>query len=1112
MLMTTDARAADHLRSLLTRCRAEGEGELLSRFASARDGDAFAGLLARHGPMVLGLCRRVLGDAHDAEDAFQATFLALAQKAASIRRPESLAAWLHSTALRLALKARQAAARQQARPVRATPRPSCSPLDELSARELLAVLDEELQRLPEIYQLPLILCCTEGLSQEEAARRLGWSRGSVKGRLERGRARLRERLGRRGLAPAALAVPLLLTGGAAASVPPALSGTTLAAATTGRGASPAAVALARGLTGSASLARLRAACVALLMAGALGSGAGLLAVGSPDRPAAVSPPAHKERPPRVDLHGDPLPDGAVLRLGTLRLRAVGAKLAFSPDGTSVVGVRGDKYVSTWDAATGKRLRTHELATSGWGSSEFSPDGRRLATYAEPGKGVLVWDVQTGRLLRELAIPGSRYAMPVAFSADGARLAAVGQAGNKHLVRAWDLDGGKEVFAADVTNDVASGLLAFAPDGRRLLASFGSENEGIYCWDVATRKRLWQAKGDTPRSVAFTRDGKVLCPTPRMPALDLATGLPARGAALPRIEWGSRLTITPDGRTLLVAQGGDVVVWDLVGGKPLRTLAGVPGDLVVAPDGKTALTNDGILQRWDLATGKPLYADNSHQGHTDAVTQVVFSADGRRLASGSRDGTVRLWDATTGRPLRTWAAHSRRPLPPLRGDNPGVRVLDMTPDGRRLLSGGADGRLRLWDADGGREVRSFRLPPPPLGTGEGSPEVFHARIADDGATAVVLFGAMSGKVAVGGSAPRLTHKLASWDLKTGNLLRRHEVAPTYDAASNLSPGGLLLVSKGVLVDARSGKELARLEGVGQYGADGAYAFSGDGLLVVGRFTRTALKDGVPHVYPDGARVWEALTGKVVAHLRTKPWGRQLAFHPDSRFVAVNELDSVSLVDVRTDKVLFSRRMPEWVSGCLAFSRDGRRLATGHPDSTILLWNVPPLRGQPDGQAEKQPESLWDDLRATDAGRAWRAVWRLAETPGQALPLLRRHLKPALPAPDEVTRPLIADLDGKSFRRREDSVKRLTELGGRAEPALRAALAARPSLEQRQRIEALLAALTGAAPPSPDSLRELRAVAALRLMNDPGARRVLEELARGIPSSPTTRLARIALGME
>src|SRR5439155_14605247 len=174
------------------------DGDLLRAYTATGDADAFRTLVERHGPMVLRLCHRRLGSAHDADDAFQGTFLMLARYAASVRRPEALAAWLYRTALRVCGQARKAQIRREAAEARVTPRTSADPATELSARELLDVLDEEMDRLPERHRLPLVLVYWQGLTHAEAARRLGLTPGALHGRLERGRARLADRLRGRG--------------------------------------------------------------------------------------------------------------------------------------------------------------------------------------------------------------------------------------------------------------------------------------------------------------------------------------------------------------------------------------------------------------------------------------------------------------------------------------------------------------------------------------------------------------------------------------------------------------------------------------------------------------------------------------------------------------------------------------------------------------------------------------------------------------------------------------------------------------------------------------------------------------------------------------------------
>jgi RNA polymerase sigma factor (sigma-70 family) len=168
--------------------------ELLRRFVADRSDLAFAQLVTTYGPLVMAVCRRVLAQEQDAEDAFQATFLVLARKAASLRRARSLPAWLHKTAYRVALRARAANVRRREQPLEGETMIATETLSQLASDHDQSALDEELNRLPDIYRLPLFLCCVEGVSRNEAADRLGWSLGSLKGRLERGRQLLRRRL------------------------------------------------------------------------------------------------------------------------------------------------------------------------------------------------------------------------------------------------------------------------------------------------------------------------------------------------------------------------------------------------------------------------------------------------------------------------------------------------------------------------------------------------------------------------------------------------------------------------------------------------------------------------------------------------------------------------------------------------------------------------------------------------------------------------------------------------------------------------------------------------------------------------------------------------------
>jgi RNA polymerase sigma factor (sigma-70 family) len=179
--------------------READDRRLLHQFALERDEAAFAALVRRHGPMVFSVCRRHLGNLHDAEDAFQATFLILSRKAATLRQPDLLANWLYGVAYRVATKARGRAEQRQAREKQLGTRSRADSYGDSPGWELRAVLDEELQRLPDKYRAPLVLCYLEGKTNAEAAHELGWPAGSMSSRLARGRALLRERLTHLGL-------------------------------------------------------------------------------------------------------------------------------------------------------------------------------------------------------------------------------------------------------------------------------------------------------------------------------------------------------------------------------------------------------------------------------------------------------------------------------------------------------------------------------------------------------------------------------------------------------------------------------------------------------------------------------------------------------------------------------------------------------------------------------------------------------------------------------------------------------------------------------------------------------------------------------------------------
>jgi RNA polymerase sigma-70 factor (ECF subfamily) len=343
---------------------ADSDAGLLERFAGRRDQAAFALLVERHGPMVLGVLRRLLRHEQDAEDAFQATFLVLARRAGSISKRHSVGSFLHGVAVRVALKARTAAARRRVHERQAALMVAPAAGDEAAWHELRSVLDEELRRLPERYRAPFVLCCLEGRTKPEAARQLGWKEGTVSGRLARARERLRGRLLRCGLMLSAAAVGVLTGERALATVPVALTAAAERAGLPGATAgvvSARAADLADGVIGALTMAKARLATGVTLVFALLTAGLGVLACQAlpPASAPAASPdpgpaPAGEGAGPRADEPRHPVPEGALARLGSLRFRTYRSSnpVAFLRDGGRLV-----TDLAVWDVATGQPLRT-----------------------------------------------------------------------------------------------------------------------------------------------------------------------------------------------------------------------------------------------------------------------------------------------------------------------------------------------------------------------------------------------------------------------------------------------------------------------------------------------------------------------------------------------------------------------------------------------------------------------------------------------------------------------------------------------------------------------------------------------------------------------------------
>jgi WD40 repeat protein len=789
------------------------------------------------------------------------------------------------------------------------------------------------------------------------------------------------------------------------------------------------------------------------------------------------------RPVRVDCFGDPLPAGAVVRLGTVQLRQPQglSVIALSPDGKLLAtGGRG-KQVRLHDTTTGKEIR--RLAVPGYRvlALAFSPDGKKLA-WTEQSGGVRLYEV-TGKLLHSFSFRFNG-APVLAFSPNGKVLASTGDNG---VTLMWSAETGEELLRFKPLERRVN-VLAFAADGKSFV--IGSVDDPVIRFYSPSGRFLHQMRrtGRDSGLMALSANGRIL-----------ASGIYSESIRLWDLEACKELTeLKPDSRVESIA---------------------------LPSDGKTIAfsTRDGPIRIHDTSTGNELRRLDGPGGGC----HLAVSDDGKTLAGGFL--TVHLWDVATGKDRF-----------PSRGHESGINALGFSRDGATVTSFG-DRALRTWDARTGKELRRV------TGLIKTQPKDFFVPgAAKGGQPLAAAEAAMKGLLLVNGylvgqAADRkellahLENEKKVYDVLAGVEWRR---VKGHTNAQNvvLSPDGKILAVKDParlrLLDAETGKELRRLAA-----AQGpTLAFSPDSKLLVCHGVATLemwdvargdrLRE-LDRIFPPflgridfapGGRtlstwsghefvLWDAPTGRLLFEKRWDKEGITVSrFAPNGRTIALGTSDhTVRLLDSLTGQEIRRWSGHEDTVTSLAFSPDGRRLVSGSWAGNGLVWEVAGAAAPP---AEKEVAGLWSELGGKDARRADRAFWILASAPRQAVALVRQKFTGRL----ESTRVrfLLAELDNDQFDLREWAELILLRMGGKIVPALRRTLARKPSPEVRRRIERILAKLgeKREEPPaqelSPEEMLGLRAVWLLEQIGDKEAWDVLEKLAEGIeaPALATT----------
>jgi WD40 repeat protein len=809
----------------------------------------------------------------------------------------------------------------------------------------------------------------------------------------------------------------------------------------------------------------------------------------------------------TDLYGDPLPEGAVLRLGTSRLRSSARLIQFTPDGRTLITCEQGRIIKHWNAETGEERQAFIMPLPSWSPEALSADGSLYAGGDGEG-GLGVWEVATGRRLYQLA---GVLGVTAAFSPDGATLAT---ADSSQQLCLWDAQTGKK-RPCSAAKYMASELL-FSPDGERLAVR---SNEWLACLDATTGRELWRT--DAPVfQAAWSRDGATVaaCMTTAAASkdgkstsilrfLNAANGKPAGQVYKAASEASAASAIpqySPDGAVLAWLTIGEIVLWDLKTAKVRRRLplpSGANNGLLpfaFAPDGKTLTAVVGCtIHRWDLATGKDLYPDVARRGPNGGVKAVAWSPDGKRIATMSYgiDPRPYIWDAATGKLLRV--------LPAPEEEEWWSLWLTFAPDGKRLFTASTFGKVRCWEVDTGKKVWSGT----PLNPKKDEYQsLAQMRLSADGSRLFLLRMLQNG-----GPGPA---ELSTWDAATGACKRTTSV-PLGCSSDVLSPDGLRrFVRGGATFDAQTGEASYTLRANNDIGGGVGNEFgvvSPDGALIAAPLAAWEARGTSANQRCRGVQVWETATGARVAVLPETDFGT-LAFSPDGRTIAVVGSDDIRIWDLITCNEVYRMPVARRLLGygpVVAFSPDGSRLVGGCSDTTAIVWNLSSARRRaaPAGPlTAKSRDALWDDLAGDDATKAYAAIDRLAARPGDGTALLRERLRPAVGFPQDKFKRLLAALDADDFEVREAAARQLAESEELLEAPLRAALEGDLTAEQRFRIVGILKAAAG---PSAETLRGLRGVRALAWAGTPAAREVLEKLADGGPDAALTREARSAL---
>jgi RNA polymerase sigma factor (sigma-70 family) len=803
------------------------DAQLVARFVDVNDQSAFSLLITRHGGLVQSVCQRILRNSSLVDDAVQATFILLARKGITLSKRESLASWLFGVARRVAWRARDQQSLREHHEHQAGILRESTSSQENQWDELLNILDEELRRLAPCYQAPLLACYYRGLTQDEAARELGWPLITLRRRLEKARTILKDRLSRRGATlSSVLFAGILSESNLLVAMSSDLRQRTLqnvSAISEGQAISSQIEVLVLGtlpmfhsLKWTVTFAFVLIGSISLM---------GFLWAQLPkenqDQKNAKTvqlKSAKDSTEIKKDSEGNSLPKGAIARLGSMKFnhgdRLNG--LFFSPDGKKIIST-SKEWVRVWDSESGRELSNFnpidakdQAATDAL--FQLSEDGKKLYSLSEALPDTFrVYDVETGKLLTEKALNIKRGGWSVHRRNALSRNGKWGVSNVNRAVSIFDLESGEEKFKLP-KNVQDDHTLVFTGDNKYLVSCDPSNI--IEVWELETGNRIRDfGNGKLAKVLVASPNGKWLATLEHhnyaidrflekdvVHIWDLSQGKEIQTLDVDPKSWIMNLVFSEQSdriAAIIITETNSLLkIWDVTTGAVVREMKFIYGTRIAfSPDGKRFVEGGlpGQFTVWDLEKGTPVVSRTS----PDLVGDLVFSESPNHSIFTVNNHSISEWNRLTGKELRTFQMGGKIRSFPRSCFSPNGKFA-VSASGK-IVGDDLKGTMSIWDIQSGKLLHELTSPDQTLG----SDHLF----SPDSRFLITL------------RSQARTKTTCIWDVATGKLLRTFSDPKGHFMSLQILPDGktiLLLGERVVAIDFESGKErfswTLRIQGV------------------------------------------------------------------------------------------------------------------------------------------------------------------------------------------------------------------------------------------------------------------------------------------------------------